>query len=740
MSTPGEAMRLALRRHIKGIRAIGRACRPSAARLAVSCVLGVLVVFTPSAWAAGTLYMSDIESDAVSAYSIAANGSLSGVPGSPFKAAVPLGVAVTPDDKYLYVADFTNSGGVSAFSIAANGSLSPIAGSPFPAEPGTWGLAITPDGKHLFVANEGENDVSAYSIESNGSLSPVPGSPFAAGRGPTWLAITPNGQYLYAANQESNNVSAFSIAGDGALSPVSGSPYPAGENPRNMSLTPDGKYLYVANQTSEKITAFSIAADGTLSPVAGSPFPSLYDQHGIAVTPDGKLLYASSAANAEDIAAFSIAQDGALSAVPGSPFAPRGDKPMGVAVTPDSKYLYAANYGEFEGLSKEPELGQPSTSALSIGSEGSLSAVPGSPFFSTPHATPYGPIEPAVSPDEGPEAAFSRTPAPASDPSRFNAAASSDPDYPLASYKWEFGDGDTETTSSASTTHTYAAAGTYTATLTVTDEAGCSMTQVFTGQTVSCNGSSQAQISQQVTVPPGVRLGVSRTGSGSGTVTSAPSGVQCGGICSYAFGEAEKVKLTENPEPGSAFAGWSGACSGEEATCEVTMSEASEVKAAFNALPMVSTPVTASETPLSSVPQTVLPSAVVVTGSVSLDGSTIAVQSGGEAQVKLTCTGTGTCSGKLSLTVKLAIGKGKRSKTKAQTKTEVIGTAGFSIPAGKTATIELALNGAGRKLLGAAHGHLSAGLTIIKSSPAPSQTQTNSVHLAQQKAHGKATK
>jgi hypothetical protein len=138
----------------------------------------------------------------------------------------------------------------------------------------------------------------------------------------------------------------------------------------------------------------------------------------------------------------------------------------------------------------------------------------------------------------------------------------------------------------------------------VTDEAGCSMMQVFTGQTVSCNGSSQAQISQHVTVPPGVRLDVTRTGSGSGTVTSAPSGMQCGEMCSYAFGEDETVKLMESPEPGSTFAGWSGACSGEEATCEVTMSEAREVKAAFNALPPSPPP---TGTPLSPIPQQALP-------------------------------------------------------------------------------------------------------------------------------------
>jgi hypothetical protein len=119
---------------------------------------------------------------------------------------------------------------------------------------------------------------------------------------------------------------------------------------------------------------------------------------------------------------------------------------------------------------------------------------------------------------------------------------------------------------------------------------------------------------------------------------------------------------------------------------------------------------------------------------VSLDGPTISVQSSGAAGFKLTCTGTGTCSGKLTLTAKGMAKKGKKAKT------ETVGTASFSIPAGKTVAIKLTLNAAGRALLGADHGHLGATLTILKSSPVPSQTHTDTVHLVQQKAHGKAKK
>jgi PKD domain len=122
------------------------------------------------------------------------------------------------------------------------------------------------------------------------------------------------------------------------------------------------------------------------------------------------------------------------------------------------------------------------------------------------------------------------------------------------------------------------------------------------------------------------------------------------------------------------------------------------------------------------------------TGSVLLSGSSITVQSSGEAQVKLACAGTTKCAGKLTLMAKGATKKGKKAKT------ETIGTATFSIAPNGTTTIKLTLSATGKALLGADHGRLSASLTILKSSPVPSQTHTDSVHLVQQKAHGKAKK
>jgi hypothetical protein len=126
--------------------------------------------------------------------------------------------------------------------------------------------------------------------------------------------------------------------------------------------------------------------------------------------------------------------------------------------------------------------------------------------------------------------------------------------------------------------------------------------------------------------------------------------------------------------------------------------------------------------------KTTPPATTAATGRVSLTGSTVTVQSNGAAQVTLTCAGTATCSGELTLTAKTK-GKGKK-----KAKTEMIGTAGFSVLWGKTATVKLTLNSAGKALLKSAHGHLSATLTILESSPSPTQANTDSVHLTQQKA------
>ncbi len=75
-------------------------------------------------------------------------------------------------------------------------------------------------------------------------------------------------------------------------------------------------------------------------------------------------------------------------------------------------------------------------------------------------------------------------------------------------------------------------------------------------------------------------LSVNKTGTGDGTVTSNPSGINCGNTCQADFEVDTTVTLTAIALDGSEFTGWSGACSGT-GTCQVTMSQARSVTVNF---------------------------------------------------------------------------------------------------------------------------------------------------------------
>jgi subtilisin family serine protease len=84
-------------------------------------------------------------------------------------------------------------------------------------------------------------------------------------------------------------------------------------------------------------------------------------------------------------------------------------------------------------------------------------------------------------------------------------------------------------------------------------------------------------------------LAVTRTGYGTGTVTSSPVGIDCGTACSADFAPGTSVTLTAQAASGSFFSGWSGPCTGTAPTCAVTMDEARMVEASFS---LVSYPLT----------------------------------------------------------------------------------------------------------------------------------------------------
>jgi hypothetical protein len=76
-------------------------------------------------------------------------------------------------------------------------------------------------------------------------------------------------------------------------------------------------------------------------------------------------------------------------------------------------------------------------------------------------------------------------------------------------------------------------------------------------------------------------LTVTKSGTGSGTVTSSAGGIACGATCAAEFDAGTSVTLVATSGAGSTFAGWSGACTGT-GQCTLTMDAAKTADAIFN--------------------------------------------------------------------------------------------------------------------------------------------------------------
>jgi 6-phosphogluconolactonase len=179
----------------------------------------------------------------IDSFTVRPNGRLTAAPGSPFQAQGlgPFGSEFRPTDPdQLFVSNAHNAGTgtVSAFSDAADGTLSSITGSPFTDEQAApcW-VEISHDGQFLFTVDTGSGTISRYSIASGGVLTLLGSTPVAAtgGVGAVDARLSPDGGFLYVDESRIGAVGEFAVSG-GNLTELTGSPVslPAGATPAGI--------------------------------------------------------------------------------------------------------------------------------------------------------------------------------------------------------------------------------------------------------------------------------------------------------------------------------------------------------------------------------------------------------------------------------------------------------------------------------------------------------------------------
>jgi 6-phosphogluconolactonase (cycloisomerase 2 family) len=169
----------------------------------------------------------------IDSFSVGSGGRLTAAPGSPSAAQGPgpFGSAFRPTNPaQLFVSNAhggAGNGTVSAFDVAADGTLNSIGSSPFAdLQTAPCWVVITSDGSFLFADNTGSGSISRYRIAPDGGLTLL-GSVSLGTGGSLDLAISSDGHALYALLSGTHSLAEFALQRDD-LTPLGTVALPAG--------------------------------------------------------------------------------------------------------------------------------------------------------------------------------------------------------------------------------------------------------------------------------------------------------------------------------------------------------------------------------------------------------------------------------------------------------------------------------------------------------------------------------
>jgi 6-phosphogluconolactonase len=187
-----------------------------------------------------------VNSSLIDSFAVGSGGLLTAAPGSPYAAQGlgPFGSEFRPTDAdQLFVSnahDGAGNGTVSAYDVAADGTLTSIGSSPFAdGQTAPCWVEISHDGRFLFTVNTASGTISRYSIADNGALTLLGSTPVGAtgGVGAVDAGLSPDGASLYVNESRIASIGEFSVDG-GSLTELSGSPVglPAGATPAGIAV------------------------------------------------------------------------------------------------------------------------------------------------------------------------------------------------------------------------------------------------------------------------------------------------------------------------------------------------------------------------------------------------------------------------------------------------------------------------------------------------------------------------
>jgi len=258
----------------------------------------------------------------------------------------PAGIAITPDNRFAYVANnnnYTLAGAdtVSVLDLKNNTVKKTITDSSF-NEPYT--ITINASGTKAYVTNSNSTTITIIDIASNTVAGIIDGFD-----GPSGMVITLDGSRAYVNNYGgpegvgSGNAITVRVV-DLINNTIIGDPIVVGLAPAALAITPDGTFVYVANYVNGNPGAGTMSVIQTSNNAVVGNITGFSGPFAIAITPNGKYAYVTNFGSNNFAPIGSTVSVVKLSTNTIVATINLAIQPAGIAITPNGKHAYVTNY------------------------------------------------------------------------------------------------------------------------------------------------------------------------------------------------------------------------------------------------------------------------------------------------------------------------------------------------------------------------------------------------------------
>jgi YVTN family beta-propeller protein len=189
----------------------------------------------------------------------------------------PQGLAISPDNRLLFVSDNQAGGAVSVVNLTDKSVADVVAES---ASDTPRGVAVNPNGQEAYFLFSGANEVLVYNLTTRTTSTRI-----TVGNDPTAMAVTSDGKKALVTNTGDDSITIIDLQTKTTVTtvPVNGS------QPAGIAISPDGKHAFTANRASNSVSVIDLTNMQVLTTLTGlNILPTA-----IAISPDGMIGFVS---------------------------------------------------------------------------------------------------------------------------------------------------------------------------------------------------------------------------------------------------------------------------------------------------------------------------------------------------------------------------------------------------------------------------------------------------------------